>query len=106
MKWERVREHLSLCYCQHSQNTVYLWAMTVLVSIIIAIHIFVSIGLIFAILLHSGRGTGLSESFGGALPSSITGTSLIEKNLNRITVILATIFAFTSIALYLLYSGR
>jgi preprotein translocase subunit SecG len=76
-----------------------------LISIVIGIHIFVSIALVFAILLHSGRGTGLSQAFGGALPSSITGTSLIERNLNRITIGLAIVFAITSVVLYLFYVG-
>ena len=79
--------------------------MSVFISIVIGIHIFVSLCLIFAIMLHSGRGTGLSESFGGALPSSITGTTLIERNLNRITVVLAITFAVTSGILYLFYAG-
>lgn len=64
------------------------------------IHVIVSIGLIIAILLHSGKGTGLSSAFGGALPSTFSGTSIIEKNLNRITVALAVIFGLTSAVLY------
>lgn len=79
--------------------------MKIFISVITGIHIFVSVCLILAILLHSGRGTGLSESFGGALPSSVGGTSIIEKNLNRITIVLASIFAATSILLYLFYAG-
>ncbi|MCL6472051.1 MAG: preprotein translocase subunit SecG [Firmicutes bacterium] len=64
------------------------------------VHAILAIGLIIAILLHSGKGTGLSSAFGGALPSTFSGTSIIEKNLNRITVILASAFGVTSLVLY------
>lgn len=64
------------------------------------VHAILAIGLIIAILLHSGKGTGLSSAFGGALPSTFSGTSIIEKNLNRITVILASAFGVTSLILY------
>jgi preprotein translocase subunit SecG len=64
------------------------------------LHALLSIGLIVAILLHSGKGTGLSSAFGGALPSTFSGTSIIEKNLNRITVGLACGFGVTSFVLY------
>lgn len=74
-----------------------------LLSVIIGIHIFVSVALVIAILLHSGKGTGLSEAFGGALPSTFSGTTLIERNLNRITVALSIIFTITSISLYILF---
>lgn len=70
--------------------------MLVLVTIL---HTFVSLGLIGAILLHSGKGTGLSSSFGGGLPSSLGGSGIVERNLDRITVGLAIIFALTSIIL-------
>jgi preprotein translocase subunit SecG len=71
-----------------------------MVIFIKVVHTIVSIGLIIAILLHSGKGTGLSSAFGGALPSTFSGTSIIEKNLNRITVALAIIFGLTSVVLY------
>ena len=79
--------------------------MKIFISIIVGIHIFISIALVGVILLHSGKGTGLSESFGGALPSSMSGTSIIEKNLNRITITLSILFAITSVILYLFYVG-
>ncbi len=72
-----------------------------MISVVIGIHVFVSISLIIAILLHSGKGSGLSEAFGGALPTTFSGTTIIERNLNRITVILALIFTVTSIILYI-----
>jgi preprotein translocase subunit SecG len=64
------------------------------------IHAILAVGLIVAILLHSGKGTGLSSAFGGALPTTFSGTSIIEKNLNRITVGIASGFGVTSLILY------
>lgn len=73
-------------------------------QIVTIIHIIVSIILIGAILLHSGRGTGLSNAFGGGgLPSAMTGATMIEKNLDRFTIFLAVIFAITSITLLKIY---
>ncbi|MDI6817161.1 MAG: preprotein translocase subunit SecG [Actinomycetota bacterium] len=66
------------------------------------IHVIFSLGLIVAVLLHSGKGTGLSNAFGGALPTTFSGTSIIEKNLNRITVAIAIGFGVTSMILYYL----
>lgn len=71
-----------------------------MVVFISAIHILLAIGLIGAILLHSGKGTGLSDMFGGGLPTTFSGTGIIEKNLNRITVGLAIAFGITSMILY------
>lgn len=70
-----------------------------MIEAIIVVHVIVSITLVGAILLHSGRGTGLSSAFGGGLPTSFTGTTMIERNLDRLTVVLAVIFAITSVAL-------
>lgn len=72
-----------------------------MVILIIIIHVFVSLGLIVAILLHSGKGAGMSSLFGGGLPSSFSGTSMIEKNLDRITIGLAVTFAVTTFILML-----
>jgi len=57
--------------------------------------------LILFILLHSGRGGGLSDMFGGAMGGSMAGSTVVERNLDRITVITALVFTFTSVALAL-----
>ena len=49
--------------------------------------------LVGMILLHRGKGGGLSSMFGGATSSSLSGSSVVEKNLNRITVITALIWS-------------
>lgn len=70
-----------------------------------SIHVLVSVGLIVAILLHSGKGAGLSDAFGGGLPSTFAGTSMIERNLDRITVALGIAFGITSFVLMLALRG-
>jgi preprotein translocase subunit SecG len=72
----------------------------VLTPIVLVIHIIVSLTLIVLILLHAGRGGGLSDMFGGgSLGGSMAGSTVVERNLDRITVITALIFTFTTILL-------
>lgn len=63
---------------------------------VIVIHVIVSLTLILLILLHSGRGSGLSDMFGGGMGSSAAGSTVMERNLDRITVMVAVMFSFTS----------
>jgi preprotein translocase subunit SecG len=74
----------------------------VLQWILIGVHVLVAVGLIFLVLLHSGRGGGLSDMFGGGLGASAAGSTVVEKNLDRLTIVGALIFLFTTIALALL----
>lgn len=67
-----------------------------LTAVVVAIHIAVSILLILLILLHSGRGGGLSDMFGGGMGSAAAGSTVVERNLDRITVATAVVFAFTT----------
>ncbi len=57
--------------------------------------------LIFLVLLHSGRGGGLSDMFGGGMGAAAAGSTVVEKNLDRLTVIAGVIFTFLSVALAL-----
>ena len=61
----------------------------------------VSLLLTLLILLHRGRGGGLSDMFGGSVGSAAAGSTVVEKNLDRITVTVAVVFAFTNIILLL-----
>lgn len=71
-----------------------------LTPIVLVLHIIVSLTLIVLILLHAGRGGGLSDMFGGgSLGGSMAGSTVVERNLDRITVIMAVIFTFTTILL-------
>ena len=68
--------------------------------VLIVIHVFVSLLLILFVLLHAGRGGGLSDMFGGAAGGgSMAGSTVVERNLDRITVATAIVFAFTTILL-------
>jgi preprotein translocase subunit SecG len=69
----------------------------VLTAIIIAIQVIVSLLLIGMILLHSGKGGGLSEMFGGGLGQAAAGSTVAERNLDRATIVCAVIFFFTTI---------
>ena len=65
-------------------------------------HTILCIALIGLILLHSGKGGGLSSSLGGGLGGTFSGTTIMEKNLTRLTLIVVGLFALTNIALYFL----
>lgn len=73
-----------------------------LIGIVLTFHVLVSLLLIFLILLHSGRGGGLSDMFGGGLGASAAGSTVVEKNLDRITVVASLIFTVTTISLSLM----
>ena len=61
--------------------------------------------LIVMILLHKGRGGGLSDMFGGGVSSGLGGSSVAEKNLDRITIGIALIWIACVVALGLLLKG-
>ncbi len=68
--------------------------------ILIGIVVLTALILIVFILLHAGRGGGLSDMFGGgSLGGSMAGSTVVERNLDRLTVITATIFVFSVILL-------
>jgi preprotein translocase subunit SecG len=68
------------------------------------IHI-INLGVLaFLILLHSGKGGGLSDMFGGGASGAASGSTVVERNLDRMTVISAMIFGFTTVALGLFLS--
>ncbi|MGH8983102.1 MAG: preprotein translocase subunit SecG [Acidimicrobiia bacterium] len=57
--------------------------------------------LITFILLHAGRGGGLSDMFGGQMGGSMAGSTVVEKNLDRLTIITAVVFTFATVLLAL-----
>jgi preprotein translocase subunit SecG len=61
-----------------------------------------SVLLIVLILLHRGKGGGLSSMFGGAVASQLSGSSVVEKNLNRLTIFSGMVWAVCIIALGIL----
>ena len=73
--------------------------MLYLTTWVVLLHVAMSLALILLVLLHSGRGGGLSDMFGGGAGSAAAGSTVVEKNLDRITVTTAVIFAFTTVIL-------
>ena len=57
--------------------------------------------LILFVLLHAGRGGGLSDMFGGQMGGSMAGSTVVERNLDRITIVTALVFTFTTVLLAL-----
>jgi preprotein translocase subunit SecG len=75
-------------------------ALLLIVMIIWALSVVL---LTIFVLMHSGKGTGLTESLSPMLQSSNVGTGIIEKNLNRATVATAIIFVLCILAMMLMW---
>jgi preprotein translocase subunit SecG len=73
----------------------------VLTGAVVVVHVIASLMLIMFILLKSGRGGGLSDMFGGGSMSQMSGSTVVEKNLDRMTVVIGVVFAVTTIVLAL-----
>jgi preprotein translocase subunit SecG len=67
--------------------------------------VLVSLLLVVLVLLHRGKGGGLSSMLGGSFYSNLSGSSVVERNLDRITVIAGIVWAITIIGLGLLYKN-
>lgn len=80
------------------------YTLLVILAMQIAL-ILVSSLLILTVLLHKGRGGGLSDMFGGGISSTMGGSSVAERNLNRITLALAAIWVAIVVSLGLLLSA-
>ena len=65
----------------------------------ITIEALASVGLVFLVLLHSGRGGGISDLLGGSMGSAASGSTVVERNLDRITIAVALIFTFATLTL-------
>lgn len=73
-----------------------------MIPLVVAIHIIASLTLVLFILLHAGRGGGLSDMFGGGMSTTLGGSTVVERNLDRLTVGAAVVFGLTSVTLALL----
>ena len=71
--------------------------ITLLVLIVIT-----SLLLMLTVLMHKGRGGGLSDMFGGGMSSAMGSSGLAERNLNRFTVVLALVWFVSIVALGLI----
>ena len=79
--------------------------ITVLTITLAVLLVITSVLLVVLILLHRGKGGGLSDMFGGGVSSSIGGSSVAEKNLDRLTVGLGLVWAACIVAVGLLVSS-
>ncbi len=70
--------------------------MVLILGIIYAIVGVITVSLV---LLHSGRGGGLSDMFGGGLGASAAGSTQMERNLDRLTIVFSLIFALLTLVL-------
>ena len=70
--------------------------------IYIVIEVLAALGLIFLILMHSGKGGGLSDMFGGGVTSNLGASGVAERNLNRITVMIVVVWFVCIIVLGLI----
>ncbi|SDE50871.1 preprotein translocase subunit SecG [Auraticoccus monumenti] len=62
-----------------------------------------SVLLALSVLLHKGRGGGMSDLFGGGMSTSMGGTSVAERNLDRITIVLGLVWFLSILTLLVLY---
>jgi preprotein translocase subunit SecG len=69
-----------------------------MVQVLAVVQVLIVLGLVSTILMHSGRDAGMGGM--GFTPSSQGGTHIVERNLTRLTVILAVLFFANSIALF------
>ena len=63
------------------------------------IQVFLAAGVIFLVLLHSGKDAGMSGAFGVGVAGGTSGGSLMEKNLDRWTILFAVLFAVNTLAI-------
>lgn len=73
-----------------------------MVYVLAFFHTTLCIALIGLILLHSGKGGGLSGSFGGGMGNTFSGTTVMEKNLTRLTLLVIGLFVLTTVSLIFL----
>jgi preprotein translocase subunit SecG len=74
----------------------------VITAITAVLNVTASLLMIVLVLLHSGKGGGLSDMFGGGMGASAMGSTVMERNLDRITVVVALVWGFTVVALSLM----
>jgi len=70
-----------------------------MVYVLAFLHTIFCVALVALILLHSGKGGGLSASLGGGMGGTFSGTTIMEKNLTRITLIVVGLFSLSTVAL-------
>jgi len=70
----------------------------VVMYLMVAVNLLSTIGMVAGILMHSGKGGGLSDMFGGGSGAAL-GSAAAERNLNRITMVFALVWVITVLSL-------
>ena len=68
-------------------------------TVLSVLQVFIAVGVIFLVLLHSGKDAGMSGAFGVGTAGGSTGGSLMERNLDRWTILFAVLFVVNTIVL-------
>ncbi len=66
---------------------------------LVVLYVLNSIVLVVLVLLHSGKGGGLSDMFGGGMGAAAAGSTVVERNLTRMTVLASLVWFFLTVAL-------
>lgn len=66
---------------------------------LVVLYVLCSIFLIVLVLLHSGKGGGLSDMFGGGIGAAAAGSTVVERNLTRMTVLASLVWFFLTVSL-------
>jgi preprotein translocase subunit SecG len=69
-----------------------------MLQVLAVVHVLISVALVGLILMHSGRDTGFGGM--GFTPASQGGTHIVERNLTRLTVVVAVLFTANTVALF------
>ena len=75
-----------------------------MIAFLSIVQVVVCVALVVLVLLHSGKGGGVSDIFGGAATQAGAGSTVVESNLNRITLIVALVFTFNTLILGLIWT--
>ena len=66
---------------------------------LVIVYVLASIALVVLVLLHSGKGGGLSDMFGGGMGAAAAGSTVVERNLTRMTVLVSLVWIFLTVTL-------
>ena len=97
---------MAIIFLLRTEDASELWKREVLTPLVIAFLVLLvlsGVGLVIFILMHSGKGTGISDAIASSMYSTQTGTSIIEKNLDRITIICAIVFMVSLLVLMIIF---
>lgn len=68
-------------------------------AVLLVAHVGLSFAVVLFILLHRGQGGGLSDMFGGGAGGGLHGSAIVERNLDRLTIVTATAWTITTVLL-------